>query len=209
MPSELLYQKAVVEVFKVKFNLNSPLRLYAKDMNAEEFFQFCQINNELNIERTADGQMIIMAPTGSETGRKNSEIHAEIVIWNRRTKLGYTFDSSTGFKLPNGAERAPDTSWIHKERWDALSIEEKEKFAPITPDFVIELRSKDQSLSELREKMDEYMDCGCRLGWLIDPQNRRTYVYTENGEIQTKSFDEELSGEEVLPGLDVIWSEVI
>lgn len=209
MPTVLESQAVVGNVFKVKFLLDKPLRLFAKDMSSEEFFAFCQLNNDLRIERTADGQMIIMAPTGSETGNRNSEINAEIVFWNRIHKLGLTFDSSTGFTLPNGAERAPDTAWIRKERWDALSPQEKKKFAPIAPDFVLELRSEDQSLSELREKMDEYMDCGCRLGWLIDPQNRRTYVYNENGEIQTVPFEEKLSGGEVMPGLEVVWGEVI
>ncbi len=209
MPTVLESQAVVANVFKVKFHLDKPLRLYAKDMSSEEFFAFCQLNNDLRIERTADGQMIIMAPTGSETGNRNSEINAEIVFWNRVHKLGVTFDSSTGFTLPNGAERAPDTAWIRKERWDALSPQEKKKFAPIAPDFVLELRSEDQSLSELREKMDEYMDCGCRMGWLIDPQNRRTYVYNENGEIQTVPFEEKLSGGEVMPALEVVWGEVI
>lgn len=209
MPTVLESQAVVGNVFKVKFHLDKPLRLDAKDMSSEEFFAFCQLNNDLRIERTADGQMIIMAPTGSETGNRNSEINAEIVFWNRVHKLGVTFDSSTGFTLPNGAERAPDTAWIRKERWDALSPLEKKKFAPIAPDFVLELRSEDQSLSELREKMDEYMDCGYRLGWLIDPQNRRTYVYNENGEIQTVPFEEKLSGGEVMPGFEVVWGEVI
>lgn len=209
MPTVLESQDVVANVFKVKFHLDKPLRMDAKDMSSEEFFAFCQLNDDLRIERAADGQMIIMAPTGSETGNRNSEINAEIVFWNRVHKLGVTFDSSTGFTLPNGAERAPDTAWIRKERWEALSPQEKKKFAPIAPDFVLELRSEDQSLSELREKMDEYMDCGCRLGWLIDPQNRRTYVYNENGEIQTVSFEEKLSGGEVMPGLEVVWGEVI
>lgn len=209
MPTVLESQAVVANVFKVKFHLDKPLRMDAKDMSSEEFFAFCQLNNDLRIERTADGQMIIMAPTGSETGNRNSEINAEIVFWNRTHKLGLTFDSSTGFTLPNGAERAPDTAWIRKERWDALGLQEKKKFAPIAPDFVLELRSENQSLSELREKMDEYMDCGCRLGWLIDPQNRRTYVYNENGEIQTVPFEEKLSGGKVMPGLEVIWGKVI
>lgn len=209
MPTVLESQDVVANVFKVKFHLDKPLRMDAKDMSSEEFFAFCQLNDDLRIERAADGQMIIMAPTGSETGNRNSEINAEIVFWNRVHKLGVTFDSSTGFTLPNGAERAPDTAWIRKERWEALSPQEKKKFAPIAPDFVLELRSEDQSLSELREKMDEYMDCGCRLGWLIDPQNRRSYVYNENGEIQTVSFEEKLSGGEVMPGLEVVWGEVI
>lgn len=202
-------QPTTDEIFRVKFHHKIPFRLYADSMSDKEFFEFCQMNNDLRIERTAKGQLIIMAPTGSETGQVNSEIHGIIWFWNRSKKLGYTFDSSTGFKLSNGAERSPDTAWISKDRWEALPLEQREKFAPIAPDFVLELRSKGQSLSELREKMDEYMECGSRLGWLMDPQNRWTYVYSENGEIQTVSFDEVLSGGELMPDLEVRWSEEI
>lgn len=181
----------------------NPLTLDGADMSDEEFFAFCMKNPELRIERTAKGKIIIMPPTTSETGHFNSEINAELVFWNRKHKLGVTFDSSTGFKLPNGAERSPDSAWIANERWNALSAEQKKRFAPIAPDFVLELRSNDQNLTELREKMDEYMDCGCRLGWLVDPQNRRTYVYSANGDIQTVKFDDTLSGGDVMPGLEV------
>ena len=150
-----------------------------------------------------------MPPINSETGNYNAEINAELVIWNRQYKLGRAFDSSAGFKLSNGAERSPDAAWMANERWDALPTEQKRPFAPIVPDFVLELRSNDQRLSELREKMDEYMDCGCRLAWLIDPQNRRTYVYAANGNIQTVSFDDVLLGGEVLPGLEVKLGKVL
>ncbi len=143
----------------------------------------------------------------SETGRKNFEVSLEIGIWNRQNKLGVTFDSSTGFTLPNGTERSPDTAWIRADRWEAVSIEERLQFSAIVPDFVMELRSEKQSLSELRQKMDEY--CGCRLGWLVDPQNRRTYVYTENGDIQTVPFDDTLVGYDVMPGLEVRLSNII
>lgn len=172
-------------------------------MTAEEFYEFCLENPELRIERDPNGQIIIMPPTGSETGNRNSEIHIELGIWNRKNQLGKTFDSSTGFKLPNGADRSPDTAWIANERWNTLPPEQKRRFAPIVPDFVVELRSEDQSLPDLREKMDEYMAAGCRLGWLIDPQNRRTYVYSENGDIQTVRFEDILEGGDVLPGLEV------
>lgn len=178
-------------------------------MTDEEFFVLCMENPELRIERNAHGKIIVMPPTTSETGRYNSKIHIEIGIWNKKTKLGETFDSSTGFKLPSGADRSPDTAWITNERWNALPVEQKKRFAPIVPDFALELRSDNQNLSELREKMDEYMDCGCRLGWLVDPQNRRTYVYSANGDIQTVSFDDALSGGDVMPGLEVRLGEVL
>lgn len=186
-----------------------PIVLDNYDMNDEEFYAFCMENAQMRIERTAEGKIIFMPPTTSETGRYNSRIHIEIGIWNKTAKLGETFDSSTGFKLPNGADRSPDTAWISNERWDALPAEQKRRFAPIVPDFVLELRSDDQSLTELREKMDEYMICGCRLGWLVDPQNRRTYVYSANGDIQTVPFDKALSGGEVMPGLEVRLKEVL
>jgi Uma2 family endonuclease len=179
------------------------------DMSDEEFYALCMNNPELRIERNANGKIIIMPPTTSETGHRNSEIHLEIGIWNRKHKLGVTFDSSTGFKLSNGADRSPDTAWITNERWNALPADQKKKFAPIVPDFVLELRSNDQNLTELREKMDEYMDCGCRLGWLVYPQNRRTYVYSANGDIQTLSFDDVLSGGDVMPGLEVKMGEIL
>ncbi len=185
---------------------NSALLLDGSGMDEQEFYAFCRKNADLRIEKDQHGKIIIMPPTSSETGRRNSEIHLEIGIWNRQHKLGITFDSSTGFKLPSGAERSPDTAWILKERWDALPDEDKQKFAP---DFVLELRSTDQNLAELREKMDEYLSGGCRLGWLIDPQNRRTYVYAENGDIHTVSFDAVLSGGTVLPGLEIKLAEVL
>ncbi len=209
MSAELAPLPTQPSVLKIKFNYGTPLRFNAKDMSRDEFYEFCQANSELRIERTADGQLLIMPPTGSETGNHNAEITTEIGIWNRQHKLGRTFDSSTGFTLSNGAERAPDTAWIRQDRWDALPVAERKKFALITPDFVLELRSGDQTLSELREKMDEYMDCGCRLGWLIDPKNRRTYVYSKNGDIQTVKFEEVLDGADVMPGLAVRLADII
>lgn len=187
----------------------TPLTMDGAGMTNEEFYALCMNNPELRIERNANGKIIIMPPTTSETGRYNSKIHIEIGIWNNKTKLGETFDSSTGFKLSNGADRSPDTAWISTERWNALPAEQRKKFAPIVPDFVLELRSDDQNLTELREKMDEYMNCGCRLGWLVDPQNRRTYVYSANGDIQTISFDDTLSGSDVMPGLELRLGEVL
>lgn len=186
-----------------------PLTLDGAGMTDEEFYALCMENPELRIERNAKGKIIIIPPTTSETGRYNSKIHIEIGLWNKKTKLGETFDSSTGFKLSNGADRSPDTAWIRNKRWDALPTEQKRKFAPIVPDFVLELRSDDQNLTELREKMDEYMDCGCRLAWLIDPQNRRTYVYSANGDIQTISFNDTISGGDVMPGLEMKLADVL
>jgi Uma2 family endonuclease len=143
-----------------------PPRQYQFD--DEYFFALCQANRDLRLERDADGNIILMPPTGSETGRYNVELSTEVVIWNRKTKSGYVFDSSTGFTLPNSAVRSPDVSWIRKERWDHLPKEKQEKFAPICPDFVIEIRSRTDSIHELKAKMEEYRENGCQLGWLID-----------------------------------------
>lgn len=169
----------------------------------ETFFEFCQLNPELRIERNAQKHIFIMAPTTSETGNRNAKLTIQLGIWNENSRLGEVFDSSTGFKLPNGAERSPDLAWIRKDRWEALTPAERKRFAPIAPDFVLELRSEDQNLAYLKEKMEEYMTVGCRMGWLVDPQGRKTFVYTENGDIQTISFEEVLSGGEVLPGFEL------
>ena len=185
---------------RVKIRPGQTVYIPGEDLDEAAFYTFCLNNRELRIERDSNGEIHIALPTNSETGRQNAELGAEIGIWNRRTKLGYVFDSSTMFKLPNGAERSPDVSWVRKERWEALSAEQQQRFAPIMPDFVIELRSGEQSLTELRDKMEEYMACGAQLGWLIDAKNRRTYVYTANGDIQTVSFDLEITGGEVMPG---------
>lgn len=193
---------------RIKIRPGQVLYLPGQDMSPEAFYEFCRLNDELRIERDAHGQIEIMPPANSETGEFNASLTGELYAWNRQTKLGHTFDSSTGFTLPNGAERSPDAAWISKERWEKLPVNDRKKFAPVTPDFVIELRSPDQSLTALREKMDEYMDNGCRLGWLIDPQNRRTYVYSENGDIQTISFDAALSGGDVLPGFELRLGEM-
>ena len=180
-------------------------------MTDEQFYQFCLLNPELRIERTSDKFIVVMPPTDSDTGSKNFDLNTEFGIWNKLAKLGQGFDSSTGFKLPNGAERSPDLAWITYERWAAVSPKDKKRFAPICPDFVVEIRSGDQNMSALKEKMGEYIDNGCRLGWLIDPQQRETRVYRGNGDIHTVPFDELLNGGEVLPGFAIrmsdIWSD--
>jgi Uma2 family endonuclease len=194
---------------KFRFPESGPIRIMAEDMSEEEFFEFCQINSALRIERDANGQIIVMSPTGSDTGNRNSDIHLEIGIWNKKHRLGKLFDSSTGFRLPNGAVLSPDVSWITNERWAALTKEERKKFAPLAPDFVLELLSDTQTLQELQEKMEEYISCGCRLGWLVDPKSRQTYVYEPNHEPFAVPFDQPLTGGAVLPGLEVRMGEVI
>ncbi|MDJ1176268.1 Uma2 family endonuclease [Roseofilum capinflatum] len=175
----------------------------------EQFYQLCVANRDLRLERTAKGDLIIMPPTGGGTGKRNSEINLDLGFWNRQTQLGVVFDSSTCFKLPKGATFSPDASWIPLEKWEALSAEEQEKFPPLCPDFIIELRSASDSLKSLQAKMQEYMDNGCRLGWLINPQNRQVEVYRQGQEKQILDNPANLSGEAVLPGfilnLSLIW----
>jgi len=167
----------------------------------EQFFDFCQQNRDLRIERTASGQIIIMTPTGGITGNRNSEILFHLRLWNKKYQLGYVFDSSTGFTLPDTSVRSPNTSWIAQEKWEALSIEQQEKFPPLCPDFVIELRSKTDNLTELQKKMNTWMQNGCQLAWLIDPENEQVFTYKPDGKPTTiQGFDNTLSGEKVLPG---------
>ncbi|QJD80960.1 Uma2 family endonuclease [Spirosoma rhododendri] len=170
----------------------------------EFFFALCQANETTRMERDASGNIIFMPPTGSDTGRYNANLSGELWNWNRRTKSGYIFDSSTGFTLPNSAVRSPDVSWIGKERWDALTEKERQGFAPVCPDFVIEIRSKSDDLKELRTKMEEYRDNGVRLGWLIDRAGQQLFIYRKNGSIEIKQGDSvTLLGEDVLPDFSI------
>ncbi|MEH2172059.1 Uma2 family endonuclease [Nostoc sp.] len=170
------------------------------DLTDEQFFQMCQKNRDYQFERTASGELLIMPPTGSDTGNRNFDMVVELGIWNKQTKLGKGFDSSTGFTLPNGAERSPDVSWVKIERWNALTPEQQEKFAPICPDFVVELRSRTDSLKELQEKMQEYIENGTQLGWLIDRKNKRVEIYRPAKDVEILDNPNSLSGENVLPG---------
>ncbi|ABA23985.1 Protein of unknown function DUF820 [Trichormus variabilis ATCC 29413] len=174
----------------------------------EQFVQLALANRDLQLERTATGELIVMPPTGSDTGYKNSDINAQLWLWNRQAKLGVVFDSSSGFHLPNGSDRSPDASWIRQDRWDALSIEQQETFAPICPDFVLELRSKNDSIEKLRAKLREYIDNGARLGWLIDRKNRQVEVYRPGQGVEILNHPVNLSGENVLPGFVLDLTEV-
>ncbi len=163
------------------------------DLTDEQFFQMCQKNRDYQFERTASGEVLIMPPTGSETGRRNVKITTQLDNWNSESKLGEVFDSSAGFKLPNGADRSPDASWIKIERWNALTPEQQEKFAPICPDFVVELRSPSDSLKDLQEKMQEYIENGAQLGWLIDRKNKRVEIYRPGKDVEILDNSSQLS----------------
>ncbi len=185
-------------------NLNPIVKL-----TDEQFFQLCQENENIRLERTAKGELIIMSPAGGETSNSNAGLTAQIWIWNQQNKLGKVFDSSGGFKLPNGANRAPDASWVKLERWDALTPEQQKKFPPICPDFVVELMSPSDSLKETQDKMKEYRDNGARLGWLINRKSRQVEIYRPNQEVEVLDSPATISGEDVLPGfilnLESIW----
>jgi Uma2 family endonuclease len=169
-------------------------------LSDEQFYHLCQTNEDWKLEETAKGELIIMPPVGAISGNRESNFNGYVWLWNLQTKLGKVFSSSTIFTLPNGGKRSPDVAWIANERWDALSIEEQEKFPRICPDFVIELRSRTDSLTQLQDKMQEYLNSGLRLGWLIDPQNQQVEIYRQNQPVEILSLPTILSGEDVLPG---------
>ena len=166
----------------------------------EQFYQLCISNPEIPFERTAKGVLLIMPPVGGESGSRELEFGGELYIWNRQTKLGKVFSSSTCFKLPGGGSRSPDAAWVELSRWEALTPEQRQKFPPIAPDFVLELRSRTDNLRVLQEKMLEYMESGVRLGWMFDPQNQQVAIYRPGEAVEVRELPTELSGEEVLPG---------
>ena len=172
----------------------------AVELTEEQFFQLCQINRDLRLERTAEGDIIIMPPTGAETGSRNFEITRQFGNWARSDGTGVGFDSSTGFKLPNEADRSPDAAWILRSRLAELTLEQKQKFLPLAPDFVIELKSPTDVFEDVQAKMEEYMANGVRLGWLINPESKRVYIYRSGKEVEVLENPLEISGEPELPG---------
>ena len=166
----------------------------ALDMNEDQFFQFCQINRDLQIERTAEGDILIMAPEAGSSGRGGSKLSALFDQWAERDGTGQAFGASTGFHLPNGAVRSPDVAWVRNERIDALTDEQWHKFLPLCPDFVLELRSPSDSVSMLRQKMEEYRDNGAQLGWLLDPVGKRIYVYRPGTAVEILDNPATISG---------------
>lgn len=147
------------------------------NMSDEQFYEFCRTNQNLRIERLATGEVIVMPPAFSDTGNRNAKILYQVMAWAEKDGTGETFDSSTGFTLPNGSTKSPDVSWIRLERWEQLSDDQKASFAPICPDFVVELRSSSDSLQRLQEKMVEYLENGVQLGLLVDRKNQTVHLY--------------------------------
>ncbi|MGK7886135.1 MAG: Uma2 family endonuclease [Crocosphaera sp.] len=178
-------------------------------MTDEQFFQLCQDNRDLRVERNSNGDILIMPPTGGETGNRNSSINYQLYAWNLQNKLGITFDSSAGFTLPNKADRSPDASWIPLEKWNNLTPQQRQKFLPLCPDFVIELRSPSDSLKTLQNKMKEYLENGTKLGWLINPKAKQVEIYRQGKDVEILDNPTTLSGEDVLPDfvldLELIW----
>ena len=185
------------------------LNIRAIEMTEEQFLKLCSDNGGLRMELTAKRELIIMPPAGGTTSRRNGRMNQQLFNWSDRDGTGIAFDSSAGFTLPNGAVLSPDASWILLSRWETLSGEEQDKFAHICPDFVIELRSPSDSLPVTQKKMAEYLENGVRFGWLIDPQNKRVYIYRPGQPVETLDEPDSVSGEPVLPGfvldLRVIW----
>jgi Uma2 family endonuclease len=176
------------------------LNLQSVELSDEQFYRLCGDNPELRIELTAQKELIIMSPTGSKTGWRGGRIFQRLANWAEADGTGLAFDSSTGFTLPNGAKRSPDAAWVRRERWDALTEEQQDEFAPLCPDFVVELRSRTDSLAMLQEKMEEYIENGARLGWLFDPKSRQVYVYRPGQPVECLDDPAEVRGDPVLPG---------
>ncbi|MDB9513016.1 Uma2 family endonuclease [Kamptonema animale CS-326] len=191
--------------------LSSPivLRMPPKmQMTEDEFFEFCQINRDLQIERNQSGEVLIMPPTGGTTGNRSGSIFAQLYNWTEQDGTGICFDSSTGFKLSVG-DKSPDASWMKLERWNALSEEQQDKFVPLCPDFVVELRSASDNLKPLQEKMAEYMrEPGVKLGWLIDRKNRRVYIYRPGLPEECLENPATISGDPILPGFVLNMSKI-
>ena len=197
----------------ITVNFNSVI-----DISDEQFFQLCVKNSDIKFERKANGEIIVMPPRnvcfivlqsktvdaiascGGETGRRNSDLVIQLGIWNRQTKLGQVFDSSTGYTLPNKANRSPDVSWIKQERWDSLTPQQREKFIPLAPDFALELMSPSDSLVNVRAKMREYRSNGVELGWLINPEAKEVEIYRSKQDVKLLNSPRSLSGEDILPG---------
>ncbi len=188
---------------------NLTLDLQSTELTDDQFYQLCIHNRNLRFERNLRGDLIIMSPVGGETSNRNGRISQQLFNWADADGTGIPFDSSAGFKLPNGADRSPDAAWIPLERWNALNSTQKQKFLPLCPDFVIELRSPSDTLTATRQKMEEYRENGTRLGWLINRQGKQVEIYRLGKEVEVLNFPTTISGEDVLPGfclnLELIW----
>lgn len=183
------------EIIPLKIRLHPSMR-----MTNEQFFDFCQLNQDISIERNSEGELIFMSPTGAEGEERNFHLVGQLWLWTKQNSTGVGFGSSGGFTLPNGAVRSPDAAWIKKKRWLKIDRNLRKKFAPICPDFVVELRSETDSLQILQNKMQEYINNGAELGWLIDPIQQKVYIYRPNTDVEKLKNPVSLDGENVLSG---------
>ena len=174
----------------------------------EQFWDVCRDNPDLRLELTSNGGLIVMPPAGGRTGQRNSKLNYQLAKWAEKDQSGLVFDSSAGFTLPDKAVLSPDTSWVLREKWDALTEGQQERFAPLCPDFVIELRSRWNTLKEQQRKMQEYLDNGTQLGWLIDPRERRVYIYRTGQEVEVLTDAAAVSADPVLPGFELQLTEL-
>ena len=204
IPSRPLHSQMPAESTAVLLRLPPDLHL-----TDDQFYAFCRLNRELRIERTAQGGLVIMSPAGWDTSRKNAEITVQLGLWAKRDGTGVAVDSSAGYLLPNGASCAPDASWVNRDRLSALTAEERAKFLPLCPDFVIELRSPTDSLSALQEKMREYIENGAQLGWLIDPLGSQVFVYRPGAPVEHLKAPESVSADPELPGFRLELAEIL
>ena len=172
-------------------------------LDEDKLFDFCQQNSHLRIERISTGQILLMSPAGSETGNRNAKLMQQLANWTDKNGTGIEFDSSAGFILPNGAIRSPDASWIELTKWNSLSDQQKAKFAPICPDFVVELRSPSDDLKTLQDKMQEYIDNGAVLGWLIDREARQVYIYRPNCDVECLTNPQKVKANSVVKGFSL------
>jgi Uma2 family endonuclease len=194
-----------------QLDYNIPPELIAlthESVTPEQFERLCGKYRELRFELTSTGELIVMPPTGSETGRSNADLTYQLMAWTKKDATGVCFDSSAGFTLPNGAIRSPDGAWIKRKRWDNLTEQQKKTFAPICPDFAVELRSASNTFTELNLKMFEYLENGASLGWLIDPFKRQVYVYERNHEVVILDNPETVSGDPLLHGFKLNLTEI-
>lgn len=182
-----------------------PIKLDARSVQLtdEQFYQLCVSNPEWQVERSPQGELVIMSPVGGESGNQEMEFGIDLGMWNRQTLLGKVFSSSTIFKLPGGGDRSPDAAWIQLSRWEALTPEQRRKFPPIAPDFVMELRAATDTLKSLQDKMEEYLASGVRLGWLINPKNQQVEIYRQDQEKEVRDLPTTLTGEQVLLGFEL------
>ncbi|MGB8698284.1 MAG: Uma2 family endonuclease [Thermosynechococcaceae cyanobacterium] len=169
-------------------------------LSHEQFYELSMANKDVAMERSPKGELIIVSPVGGESGSREARLIAKLFVWNEQTGLGLVFSSSTVFKLPGGGDRSPDAAWVSLERWEVLTPEQRQKFPPLCPDFVIELRSESDRLKPLQDKMQEYLASGLRLGWLINPQDRTVEIYRTGQVVEVLPLPATVTGEAVLPG---------